>query len=108
MGGVTTRRDFVPPRGERQSAAIEEAEAEVERREEALREARAEIDRMLLDGRRGGGADRLPVATGPRRGRRGAGCREFAGSGPDDRTQTLEARETAHERGNGPRPRGAI
>ncbi|MCQ0093901.1 DUF4139 domain-containing protein [Roseovarius sp. M141] len=48
MGGVTTRRDFVPPRGDRQSAAIEAAEAEVERREDALRDAQADIARMQL------------------------------------------------------------
>ena len=48
MGGVTTRRDFVPPRGDRQSAAIEAAEAEVERREDALRDAQADIARTQL------------------------------------------------------------
>ncbi|PVA10512.1 hypothetical protein DC366_09355 [Pelagivirga sediminicola] len=48
MGGVTTRRDFVPPRGDRTSAAVEAAEAEVERREDALRAARDDIARMRL------------------------------------------------------------
>lgn len=48
MGGVTTRRDFVPPRGDRQTAAIEAAETEVERREDALRDAQADIARTQL------------------------------------------------------------
>lgn len=48
MGGVTTRRDFVPPQDAEQSQAIEAAEAEVERRETALRDARADIARTRL------------------------------------------------------------
>ncbi|WP_324753782.1 DUF4139 domain-containing protein [Roseovarius sp. Pro17] len=48
MGSVTTRRDAQPPRGERQSAAIEAARDEVERREEALAAARADIARIRL------------------------------------------------------------
>jgi uncharacterized protein (TIGR02231 family) len=48
MGGITTRRNFVPPRGERESAAIKAAKAEVERRKEALRDARANIARIRL------------------------------------------------------------
>ncbi len=48
LGSVTTRRNAQPPRGERQSAAIEAAEAEVERREEALSAARADIARLRL------------------------------------------------------------
>ncbi|WP_138934877.1 DUF4139 domain-containing protein [Roseovarius arcticus] len=48
MGSVTTRRNAQPPRGERQSAAIKAAEAEVERREEALAMARSDIARLRL------------------------------------------------------------
>ncbi len=48
MGGVTTRHNFVPPRGDRQSDAIDAAEAEVERREDALRDAQADIARTQL------------------------------------------------------------
>lgn len=48
MGGVTTRRDFVPPRGDRMSGAVTEAEAEVARREDALSDARADIARLKL------------------------------------------------------------
>ena len=48
MGSVTTRRNAQPPRGERQSAAINAAEAEVERRKEALATARSDIARLRL------------------------------------------------------------
>jgi uncharacterized protein (TIGR02231 family) len=49
MGGVTTRRDFVPPRDTVESAELQAARAEVERLEEALRSARAEIEDTRLE-----------------------------------------------------------
>lgn len=49
MGGVTTRRDFVPPRDTVESAELQAARAEVERLEEALRSARAEIEDIRLE-----------------------------------------------------------
>jgi uncharacterized protein (TIGR02231 family) len=47
-GSITTRSNAQPPRGDRQSAVIAAAEAEVERREEALNAARADIARLRL------------------------------------------------------------
>lgn len=49
MGSVSTRNDFVPPRTEETSAAIEAAEAEVERLEEALRTRQAAIESIRLE-----------------------------------------------------------
>ncbi|QYX56249.1 DUF4139 domain-containing protein [Roseovarius sp. SCSIO 43702] len=48
LGAVTARQDYVPPRDDTKSAAIEAAEAEVERLEEDLRDALAEIRRIEL------------------------------------------------------------
>ncbi len=97
MGGVTTRRDFVPPRGERQSAAIEEAEAEVERREEALREARAEIDRMLLTVDAAEAQIAFLSQLGQGEGVAAQDVASLRDLAQMIGTQTLEARETAHE-----------
>jgi uncharacterized protein (TIGR02231 family) len=49
MGGVTTRRDYVPPRDMAESAELLAARAEVERLEEAMRTARARIDDIRLE-----------------------------------------------------------
>lgn len=49
MGGVTTRRDYVPPRDMAESAELLAARAEVVRLEEALRTARARIDDIRLE-----------------------------------------------------------
>ncbi|MEQ8902894.1 MAG: DUF4139 domain-containing protein [Roseovarius sp.] len=49
MGGVTTRRDYVPPRDMSESSELLAARAEVERLEEALRAARARIDDIRLE-----------------------------------------------------------
>lgn len=49
MGGVTTRRDYVPPRDISESSELLAARAEVERLEEALRTARARIDDIRLE-----------------------------------------------------------
>jgi uncharacterized protein (TIGR02231 family) len=49
MGGVTTRRDYVPPRDMSESSELLAARAEVERLEEALRTARARIDDIRLE-----------------------------------------------------------
>ncbi|MCR9112777.1 MAG: DUF4139 domain-containing protein [Rhodobacteraceae bacterium] len=49
MGSVSARTDFVPPRTEEDSAALEAARAEVERLEAAMREARAQIEAIRLE-----------------------------------------------------------
>ncbi|HMB12763.1 MAG TPA: DUF4139 domain-containing protein [Roseovarius sp.] len=49
MGGVTTRRDYVPPRDMAESPELLAARAEVERLEEAMRSARARIDDIRLE-----------------------------------------------------------
>ena len=49
MGGVTTRRDYVPPRDMAESPELLAARAEVERLEDALRTARAGIEDIRLE-----------------------------------------------------------
>src|SRR6056297_463252 len=49
LGSVSARTDFVPPRTEEDSAALEAARAEVERLEAAMREARAQIEAIRLE-----------------------------------------------------------
>ncbi|QFT79322.1 hypothetical protein FIU89_01770 [Roseovarius sp. THAF27] len=49
MGSVTARRDFVPPRTEEETAALQTARAEVERLEDELRDARAAVDTIRLE-----------------------------------------------------------
>src|SRR6056297_3095609 len=49
MGGVTTRRDYVPPRDIAESPDLLAARAEVERLEESLRTARAGIEDIRLE-----------------------------------------------------------
>ncbi|WP_103763071.1 DUF4139 domain-containing protein [Roseovarius confluentis] len=49
MGSVTTRRDFVPPRTEKDTAALQAARAEVERLEDELRDARAAVETIRLE-----------------------------------------------------------
>ena len=49
MGGVTTRRDYVPPRDMAESPELLAARADVERLEEDLRTARARIDDIRLE-----------------------------------------------------------
>ncbi|GAW35901.1 hypothetical protein RA2_02969 [Roseovarius sp. A-2] len=49
IGGVTTRRDYVPPRDIAESPDLLAARAEVERLEEALRTARAGIEDIRLE-----------------------------------------------------------
>lgn len=49
MGSVTARRDFVPPRTEEETAALQAARAEVERLEDELRNARAAVETIRLE-----------------------------------------------------------
>ncbi|QFT91652.1 hypothetical protein FIU86_02280 [Roseovarius sp. THAF9] len=49
MGSVTTRRDFVPPRTEEETAGLQAARAEVERLEDELRDARAAVETIRLE-----------------------------------------------------------
>lgn len=49
MGSVTARRDFVPPRTEEETAALQTARAEVERLEDELRDARATVETIRLE-----------------------------------------------------------
>lgn len=49
MGGVTTRRDYVPPRDMAESPELMAARADVERLEEDLRTARAGIEDIRLE-----------------------------------------------------------
>lgn len=48
LGSVTTRSDFVPPRGPETDAAIAAAEAEVDRLEAALRDGEAGVETLRL------------------------------------------------------------
>lgn len=48
MGSVTARNDFVPPRDDTASVAIEAAKAEVERLEDAVREGEADVQAIRL------------------------------------------------------------
>ena len=49
LGSVTARNDFVPPRDEDTSAAIQAAEDEVERLEDDLRRAEADVEAIRLE-----------------------------------------------------------